>query len=129
MDNVTFLYTGSSTPEKDNLDCDTEFAREINVTFGHHPPIVSYDGYYKVNETRHFTAKFQNGDIKQLVLCWAEFTKPKINQMSDVPGSLGGPIYIGWKINWFDENRSAAIVQHQYQTEDYYNAYIAEIRK
>ena len=128
MDNVTFLYTGSSTPEKDNLNCDTEFPRAINVTFGHHPPIVVFDGYYKVNETRHFAVRLADGTTTSTTLCWTQFTKPKIIEMRDT--GLGGvPTYNGMKITWLDKNKTAAIVQHQYQTEDYYNAYIAEVRK
>jgi hypothetical protein len=129
MDNVTFLYTGSSTPEKDNLNCDIEFPRAINVTFGHHPPIVVYDGYYKVNETRHFTVTLADGTINSISLCWTQLTKPKIIEMID-DGGMGTPIYSGMKINWLDKNKTAAIVQHQYQTdENYYNEYIAEVRK
>jgi len=128
MDNVTFLYTGSSTPEKDNLNCDTEFPRVINVTFGHHPPIVVFDGYYAVNETRHFAVRLTDGTTNSTTLCWTQFTKPKIIEMKDT--GLGGvPIYNGMKITWFDKNKTAGIVQHQYQTGDYYNAYIAGIRK
>lgn len=128
MDNVTFLYTGSSTPEKDDLNCDTEFPRVINVTFGHHPPIVVFDGYFKVNETRHFAVRFADGTTNSTTLCWSQFTKPKIIEMTD-SGGLGVPIYSGMTITWLDKNKTAAIVQHQYQTEDYYNAYIAEVRK
>ena len=128
MDNVTFLYTGSSTPEKDNLNCDTEFPRTINVTFGHHLPIIVFDGYYKVNETRHFAVQLADGTTNSTILCWAPFTKPKIIEMKDT--GLGGvPIYNGMKITWLDENKTAGIVQHQYQTDDYYNAYIAKIEK
>ncbi len=128
MDNIMFLYTGSSTPEKDNLNCDNEFPRAINVTFGHHPPIVVFDGYYKVNETRHFAVLLPDGTINSTTLCWAQFTKPKIIEMKDT--GLGGvPLYNGMKITWLDKNKTAGIVQHQYQTQDYYNAYIAEVRK
>ncbi|MEO9307588.1 MAG: hypothetical protein ABI342_04650 [Nitrososphaera sp.] len=128
MDNVTFLYTGSSTPGKDNLNCDTEFPRAINVTFGHHSPIVVYDGYYKVNETRHFTVTLADGTINSTSLCWTQLTKPKITEMID-DGGMGTPIYSGMKINWLDKNKTAAIVQHQYQTEGYYNEYLTEVRK
>lgn len=127
IDNVTFLYTGSSTPEKDNLNCDTEFPRTINVTFGHHPPIVVFDGYHKVNETRHFAVRFADGTTNSTILCWAQFTKPEITEMKDT--GLGGvPIYTGMKITWLDKNKTAGIIQHRYQTEDYYNEYIAEVR-
>lgn len=127
MDNATFLYTGSSTPEKDNLNCDTEFPRAINVTFGHHPPIVVFDGYYKVNETRHFAVRLADGTTNSTTLCWSQFTKPKITEMCDT--LCLPPLYTGMKITWLDENKTAGIVQHQYQTEDYYNAYIAEVKK
>ena len=128
MDNVTFLYTGSSTQEKDKLNCDNEFPRTINVTFGHHLPIITFDGYYKVNETRHFAVRLADGNTNSTILCWAPFTKPKIIEMKDT-GPGGVPIYSGMKITWLDKNKTAGIVQHQYQTEDYYNAYIAEIKK
>lgn len=128
MDNVTFLYTGSSTPEKDNLNCDTEFPRAINITFGHHPPIIVFDGYYKVNETRHFAVRLGDGTTNSTILCWSPFTKPKIIEMKDT--GLGGvPNYIDTKVTWLDKNKTAGIVQHQYQTDDYYNAYIAEVKK
>ena len=127
MDNVTFLYTGSSTPEKDNLNCDIEFPSAINVTFGHHAPIVVFDGYYKVNETRHFAVRLADGTTNSTALCWSQFTKPKITEMCDT--LCLPPIYTGMKITWLDENKTAGIVQHQYQTQDYYNAYIAEIKK
>jgi hypothetical protein len=42
---------------------------------------------------------------------------------------MGTPIYSGMKINWLDKNKTAAIVQHQYQTEGYYNEYLTEVRK
>ncbi len=129
FDDITFVYTGSSTPQNDNIDCNTAFPRAINVTWSHHPPvIVMYGGYYKVNETRHFTVMLPDGTTNSTTLCWSQFTKPKITEMID-SGGMGTPIYSGMKINWLDKNKTAAIVQHQYQTEDYYNAYIAEIIK
>ena len=127
FDDIKFVYTGSSTPQNDNIDCSTDFPRAINVTFGHHPAIiVQYGGYYKVNETRHFTATFPNGKTKYLTLCWAQFTNPKIITMVETLG--GSPIFEGGKINWFDDNKTAAIVQHRYRADpQYYNTYIAEV--
>ncbi|MGI0068718.1 MAG: hypothetical protein ACREAN_00520, partial [Nitrosopumilaceae archaeon] len=130
FDDVKFVYVGSSTPQNDNMDCSTEFPRAINVTFGHHTPIiVQYGGYYSINETRHFTATFPNGNTKYLTLCWAELTQPKIISMTD-SGAMSVPFFTGQKINWFDDNKTAAIVQHSYQQDpQYYNTYIAEIEK
>ncbi len=129
FDDVIFVYTGSGTPHGDNVDCSTEFPRAINVTWGHHPPvIVMYGGYYKVNETRHFIATFPNGQTRSLTLCWAQFTQPKITEMSD-SGIGGTPIFTGEKINWFDYNKTAAIIQHRYHEDpQYYNEYIAEVK-
>ncbi len=127
---VRFVYTGSSTPEIDGINCDNAFPRAINSTLGHHAPIiVNYDGYFQVNETRHFTATLTNGQTKSLVLCWNGNAKPKVIQMFD-SGSLTGPMFCPSKTNWFDENKTTGIIQYEYCSPNspYYDRYIAEAR-
>ena len=126
---VRFAYVGSSNPNIDNMNCDNLFPREINATFGHHlPTIVNYGGYFKVNETRHFIAMFTNGQTKSLTLCWNDTVKPRVIQMSD--SGFGGPMFCPSQISWFDENKTAGIIQNEYCSPDspYYDRYIAEIR-
>ncbi|MGI0094666.1 MAG: hypothetical protein ACREA8_11285, partial [Nitrosotalea sp.] len=130
FDGVRFVYTGNSTPETDGINCDNVFPRAINSTLGHHIPIiVNYDGYFKVNETHHFTATFANGPTKSLILCWNNGMHPKVIQMFD-SGSLTGPMFCPSKTNWFDDNKTAGIIQDEYCSPDspYYDRYIAEVR-
>ncbi|MGI0088292.1 MAG: hypothetical protein ACREBI_10125 [Nitrosotalea sp.] len=130
FDGIRFVYTGSSTPEKDGVNCDNVFPRAINSTTGHHPPIiVNYEGYFKINQTRHFTAKFANGQVKSLTLCWNGRATPKVIQMSD--SGLGGPMFCPQKTSWFDENKTAGIIQDEYCSPNspYYDRYIAETIK
>ena len=126
---IKFVYVGSSTPSDDGINCDTVFPRAINSTFGHHPPeIVNYGGYFKINETRHFTATFANGQTKYLTLCWNGHATPKVIQMSD--SGLGGPMFCPQKTSWFDENKTAGIIQDEYCSPNspYYDRYITETR-
>lgn len=129
FDGIKFVYVGSSTPSDDGINCDTVFPRAINSTLGHHPPeIVNYGGYFKINETRHFTATFANGQTKYLTLCWNGHATPKVIQMSD--SGLGGPMFCPQKTNWFDENKTAGMIQDEYCSPNspYYDRYIAEAR-
>ncbi|MGH2611670.1 MAG: hypothetical protein ACRDFB_01315 [Rhabdochlamydiaceae bacterium] len=127
FDGMRFVYTGSSTPDKDGTNCDNIFPREINSTTGHHPPIiVNYGGYFKINETRHFTATFANGQTKFLTLCWNDHVMPKVIEMSD--SGLGSPMFCPSKTSWFDDNKTAGIIQGEYCSPDSpdYDKYIAE---
>ena len=129
LDGIKFMYNGNSTPEIDGMNCDNEFPRAINSTTGHHPPIiVNYDGYFKVNETRHFTATLANGQTKSIVLCWNDNVHPKVIQMFD--SGLGGPMFCPSKTSWFDDNKTAGIIQDEYCSPNSptYDRYIAEIR-
>lgn len=126
LDGIKFAYTGSSTPDADGINCDTIFPREMNSTLGHHSPeIVNYGGYFKINETRHFTATFANGQTKFLTLCWNGMARPKVTQMID--SGLGiGPMFCPSRTSWFDENKTAGIIQEERCTSD---IYIAETSK
>lgn len=130
LDGIKFAYTGSSTPDADGINCDNVFPRAINSTLGHHPPeIVNYDGYFKVNETRHFTATFANGQTKFLTLCWNDMARPKVTQMID--SGLGiGPMFCPSRTSWFDDNKTAGIIQDEYCSDGSqdYDRYIAEAR-
>ena len=129
LDGIKFAYTGSSTPDADGINCDNIFPRAMNSTTGHHPPIiVSYGGYFKINQTRHFTATFENGQTKFLTLCWNGMASPKVIQMSD--SGLGGPMFCPSQTSWFDDNKTAGIIQNEYcspNSPDYYR-YIVETR-
>lgn len=131
LDGIKFAYTGSSTPDADGINCDTVFPRAINSTLGHHPPeIVNYGGYFKINETRHFTATFANGQTKFLTLCWNGMASPKVTPMID--SGLGlGPMFCPSKTSWFDDNKTAGIIQDEYCSlnSPYYDRYIAETMK
>ena len=126
LDGIKFAYTGSSKPDADGINCDNVFPRAINSTLGHHPPeIVNYGGYFKVNETRHFAATFANGQTKSLTLCWNGMARPKVTQMID--SGLGiGPMFCPSRTSWFDDNKTAGIIQEERCTSD---IYIAEASK
>ena len=129
FDGMRFVYTERSAPETDGVNCDNVFPRAINSTTGHHSPIiVNYGGYFKINQTRHFTATFANGQTKSLTLCWNGHATPKVIQMSD--SGLGGPMFCPQKTIWFDENKTAGIIQDEYCSPNspYYDSYIAEAR-
>ena len=129
FDGIKFSYGGSSTPQQDGINCDNAFPRSINSTMGHHPPIiVDYNGYFHVNETRHFTAILANGLVKQLTVCWRGNAVPKVIQMTD--SGLGGPMFCPSKTDWFDENKTAGIIQEEYCSLNgsYHNRYIAETK-
>ncbi|MGI0047086.1 MAG: hypothetical protein ACREBB_07870 [Nitrosotalea sp.] len=130
FDGIKFAYTGSSTPDADGINCDNVFPRAISSTTGHHPPIiVNYDGYFKINETRHFTATFADGQTKSLTLCWNGQAIPRVTQMMD-SGIGGGLMFCPSKTNWFDDNKTAGIIQDEYCSTNglYYDKYIAETR-
>lgn len=130
FDGVKFIYAGSSTPEADGINCDNVFPRAINFTTGHHPPvIVNYDGYFHVNETRHFTATFATGQVKTLSVCWRENAIPKVTHMCENLGC--GPMLCPSKTDWFDENKTAGIMQEEYCSlnSPAHDRYIAEVRK
>ncbi|MFZ1077739.1 MAG: hypothetical protein WAN47_09965 [Nitrosotalea sp.] len=130
FDGIKFVYAGTSTPSTDGINCDAVFPRAINSTLGHHPPeIVNYGGYFKINETRHFTATFPNGQTKSLTLCWNGNARAKVTQMID--SGLGiGPMFCPSRTSWFDDNKTAGIIQDEYCSSDspYYDNYIAEVR-
>jgi len=129
FDGIRFIYAGNSTPETDGMNCDNVFPREINSTTGHHPPmIVNYGGYFKINQTQHFTATFANGQTKYLTLCWNGHATPKVIQMSD--SGLGGPMFCPQITSWFDENKTAGIIQDEYCSSNspYYDRYIAVVK-
>lgn len=129
FDGVRFAYTGSSTPEKDGVNCTGVFPRAFNSTVGHHPPIVvPYGGYFQINETRHFEVKFADGLTESLVLCWNGLATPKVIQMSD--SGLGGPMFCPQKTTWFDKDKTAGIVQDEYCSRPgpYYDTYIARAK-
>ncbi|MGI0060075.1 MAG: hypothetical protein ACREBJ_09950 [Nitrosotalea sp.] len=129
FDSVIFSYTGSSTPDIDGINCDNVFPRAINSTTGHHLPlIVNYDGYFKINETRHFTTTLANGQTKYLTLCWNYNAQPRVRAMSD--SGLGGPMFCPQKTSWFDDNKTAGIIQDEYCSPNSpaYDRYIAEVR-
>ncbi|MDE1764731.1 MAG: hypothetical protein KGI27_00510 [Thaumarchaeota archaeon] len=131
FDGIRFVYTGSSTPKIDGINCDNVFPRAINSTTGHHPPIiVNYDGYFHVNETRHFTATLADGQVKTLTVCWRGNAMPKVIQMSEDFGT-GGPMLCPSKTDWFDENKTAGITQEEYCSlnSPTHDRYIAEIGK
>src|SRR5574337_396098 len=130
FDGIKFVYTGSGTPDEDGVNCDNVFPRAINSTVGHHQPvIVNYGGFFKINETRHFTATLVNGQTKSLVLCWNGNATPKVIQRSD--SGLGGPMFCPQRTTWFDENKTAGIIQDEYcsTSNPYYDNYIAETIK
>lgn len=126
FDGMKFVYTGVSTPEADGISCDNIFPRAINFTTGHHTsnPII-YDGYFKINETRHYTATFANGQTRYLVLCWNDHAISKVTHFSDT--LPGGPQYCPTKTSWFDENKTAGIIQGEYCSPNspYYDKYVA----
>jgi hypothetical protein len=69
FDGIRFAYVENGTLDADNINCSDVFPRAMNSTTGHHTPIiVNYDGYFKVNETLHFTATLANGQTKSLTL-------------------------------------------------------------
>jgi hypothetical protein len=127
FDGVRFVYTGSSTPEVDGINCDNVLPRAINSTSGHHQPIiVNYDGYFKINETRHFIATFPDGQVKSLTVCWIGHTMPKVIQMCENL-SCGG-MFCPSETSWFDSNKTAGIIQGERCTPNgpYYDKYVAE---
>lgn len=130
FDGVKFTYTGSSTPEADGVNCDNVFPRAINSTSGHHPPIiVNYDGYFHINETRHFTATFANGKTKTLTVCWRGNAVPNVKQMCE--NLSCGPMFCPSKTDWFDENKTAGIIQEEHCSlnSPTHDRYIAEMIK
>ena len=129
FDGVKFTYTGISTPQTDGINCDNAFPRAINSTTGHRPPtIVRYDGYFHVNETRHFTAILADGKVKELTVCWRGNAVPKVVQSCE--NLSCGLMFCPSKTDWFDENKTAGIIQEEICSLDSPNRdrYIAELK-
>ncbi|HEU5222047.1 MAG TPA: hypothetical protein VFU58_08310, partial [Candidatus Nitrosotalea sp.] len=65
---------------------------------------------------------------KSIVLCWNDNVHPKVIQMFD--SGLGGPMFCPSKTSWFDDNKTAGIIQDEYCSPNSptYDRYIAEIR-
>ena len=126
---VTLYANGAQDTQIDGIDCSKFSPKEINITFGHHSPYVTYDGYFVVNGTKHFAAILPNGTTSILKVCWpASNMKPLIN-ISEDTGSGGTPIYRGYQMEWFDENKTIGIMLHDYSQSgnDYYNKYLVKL--
>jgi hypothetical protein len=131
LDGVILYANGAKDTQIDGIDCSKFSPKEINIIMGHHSPYVTYDGYFVINGTKHFAAILPNGTTSILKVCWpASNMKPMINISKDT-GPGGTPIFSGYEIKWFDENKTAGIMLHDYSQSgnDYYNKYVVKLEK
>lgn len=126
---ITLYADGASDAQSDGIDCSKFIPQKINIVFGHHMPYITYDRYFEVNGTKHFAAIFPNGMTDLLKVCWPSSNMNSTINVSKDTGLGGTPMYSGYTIEWFDENKTVGIMLHDYSQfgNDYYNKYVVKL--